>query len=109
MGYEGEWPPIVSPDHGRRGSVVRLLLVGERIDGATRFALEGTGVMVRRSPSTGRGRLELLLSITTDATPGWRDIELVLGDQTSRLPRAFEILEQVSYGDGWRGIGSHLI
>jgi hypothetical protein len=92
--------------------VVRLLLSADRIDEATGFAVEGLGVTVRRSAGTERGQFEALLSIASDAPPGWRDIELVLHGQPRRLPRAFEILEQVSYGGyggGARGIGSHLI
>jgi hypothetical protein len=112
MGRDADWPPTLSPAHGRRGSVVRLLLSADRIDEATGLAVEGPGVTVRRSAGAGRGQLEALLSIASDAPPGWRDIELVLHGQPRRFPRAFEILDQVAYGGyggGARGIGSHLI
>jgi hypothetical protein len=86
-----------------------LVLIADGVEEATRVVLDGPGVTVRRGAGMTRGRLELLVSIASDAAPGRRDIEVVLGDQLRRLPRAFEILEQISSGGAGRGIGSHLI
>jgi hypothetical protein len=106
-----EWAATLSPDRGRRGSIVHLSLFAPGVEAASDVAVTGMGVIVRRNVYAGPGRLDLVLTITADAPLGWRDIELSFGAERRRLPFAFEILELASSG-GWsvsRGIGGHLI
>ncbi|HEY2048777.1 MAG TPA: hypothetical protein VGH03_05515 [Caulobacteraceae bacterium] len=109
MGREADWPPTIFPSQGRRGSVVRLVLIADRIEEATDFALSGPGATVWRIAGTGQGRLEGMVAIEGDAPLGWRDIEVVLNGRLRRLPRAFEVVGPAGYGGGGLGIGSHLI
>ncbi len=73
--------------------------------------MTGAGVTIRRNVAAGRGQLDLVVTIDTDAPIGWRDIELSFGAERRRVPLAFEILGRASSGgwSAWPGIGGHLI
>ncbi|WP_026607945.1 hypothetical protein [Methylocapsa acidiphila] len=108
---EPDWPPSLSLDRARPGTVTRLSLFAPGIEAASDIAITGLGVAVTRDVRTSRGRLDLTLAIAAEAPPGWRDLELSFGPRRRRLPSAFQVLDFLSSGGRgpWPGIGSHLI